>query len=215
MRFAKGCISYVVVPFLIFLLIFIPGVVTGMVLMEALGLLFLLIAAGLVVFFRDPELPIGDGIVSPANGKVFAVDTIDDTRIVRIFMNVWNIHVNRSPMDGVVSEVEHRPGGHIPAFDKDAETNERVIVHYDTSIGKVKTVQIAGSVARRIVPYISGGEKLKKGDKIGIIRLGSRVDVHLPKEKVSITCAIGDVVVPGQTIANIFLDQNLGEGGDT
>ncbi len=101
-------------------------------------------------------------------------------------MNIYNVHVNRMPLDGIVKDVVHISGAHIPAFRKDSVKNERLIMTIDTSIGVVKIVQIAGAVARRIVPYVKKGDKLKKGDKIGIIRFGSRVDLFLPDEGIKV-----------------------------
>jgi phosphatidylserine decarboxylase len=139
----------------------------------------------LVVFFRDPDRRIGDGLVAAADGVITGIDRIDDPDVgpcfwIKTFMFIQNVHVNRSPVDGTVLRLEHRKGGHRPAFSKDSESNERVTFLIESPEGRVKVVQIAGAVARRIVPYVKVGDRLKKGDKIGLIRLGSRVDVFLP-----------------------------------
>lgn len=99
----------------------------------------------------------------------------------------------------------HFPGYHLRAWKKESDLNERVIINIDTAIGHVTVVQLAGLIARRVYPYIKDGDTLKKGDRIGIIRLGSRVDVYLPKEKIkSIPVKIGDPVYAGKdTIAVI------------
>ena len=104
-------------------------------------------------------------------------------------------------MDGKLISVEHREGNHLPAFVKDADTNEKVITVMETDIGRIKLVQIAGAVARRIVPYCSAGMKVKKGDRMGIIRFGSRVDLHLPSDLVKIVVKKGDRVRPGKKVA--------------
>ena len=115
-------------------------------------------------------------------------------------MNVHNVHVNRMPLDGIVKDVVHHSGIHLPAFKKESEKNERVITTIDTNIGTIKVNQIAGTLARRIVPYIKKGDKLKKGERIGIIRFGSRVDVYLPSKKIKkILVKIGEVVKAGET----------------
>lgn len=135
----------------------------------------------LLLFFRDPDRAPGDGVVSPADGKVQAVEeTETGGTVVQVFMSPLDVHVNRAPLDGTVSAREHRPGGHRPAFDKDAATNERMVWDLETAHGPVRVVQIAGAAARRIVPYVDVGARLEKGDRIGIIRLGSRVDLELP-----------------------------------
>ncbi|MEV0134038.1 phosphatidylserine decarboxylase [Dactylosporangium sp. NPDC050688] len=133
-------------------------------------------------FFRDPERQPADGVVlSPADGVVQSIDPWPDGRTrVAIFMNPLNVHVNRAPCAGTVKSVQHIPGGFLPAFDKESDRNERVVWHLDTDLGDVEVVQIAGAVARRIVPYASAGQPVEQGDRIGLIRFGSRVDVYLP-----------------------------------
>ncbi|WP_327288103.1 phosphatidylserine decarboxylase [Streptomyces sp. NBC_01198] len=140
------------------------------------------LAAGMLWFFRDPEREIADGrVISPADGVVQSVMPWKDGRTrVAIFMSPLNVHVNRAPLAGTVTSVEHIPGGYVPAFNKESEHNERVIWHFDTEAGDIEMVQIAGAVARRIVPYVPRGCKVEQGDRIGLIRFGSRVDVYLP-----------------------------------
>jgi phosphatidylserine decarboxylase len=99
-------------------------------------------------------------------------------------MNIHNVHVNRMPLAGTIEKLTHHPGGHVPAFQKESDVNERIILLIRTDVGVMKIVQIAGTVARRIVPYFSEGSVLKKGEKIGLIRLGSRVDLYLPVNKI-------------------------------
>ena len=96
-------------------------------------------------------------------------------------MNLYNVHVNRCPFNGTVIDITHHRGSHLPAFTKESSKNERVIILLETSFGVIKIIQIAGTIARRIVPYIRMGDALEKGDRIGLIRLGSRVDVYIPK----------------------------------
>lgn len=141
------------------------------------------LAAGMLWFFRDPEREIGEGrVISPADGVVQSIMPWKDGRTrVAIFMSPLNVHVNRAPLAGTITSVEHIPGGYVPAFNKESENNERVVWHFDTEIGDVEMIQIAGAVARRIVPYVPRGCKVEQGDRIGLIRFGSRVDVYLPK----------------------------------
>lgn len=162
-----------------------------------------LLALALVMlnFFRDPErVPGGEGILAPADGVVQSIDEWEDGRTrVATFMNPFNVHVNRAPLAGRVASVTHIPGGFVPAFHKESERNERVVWLFETEAGELEVVQIAGTVARRIVPYLGAGAKVAKGDRIGIIRLGSRVDVYLPAGVLP-AVAVGDKMVAGETI---------------
>jgi phosphatidylserine decarboxylase len=141
------------------------------------------LAAGMLWFFRDPEREICQGrVISPADGVVQSIMAWEDGRTrVAIFMSPLNVHVNRAPLAGTVTSVDHIPGGFIPAFNKESENNERVVWHFDTELGDIEMVQIAGAVARRIVPYVPPGAKVGQGERIGLIRFGSRVDVYLPE----------------------------------
>lgn len=158
------------------------------------------LAAGMLWFFRDPEREITEGrIISPADGVVQSVMPWKDGRTrVAIFMSPLNVHVNRAPLAGTVTSVEHIPGGFVPAFNKESEDNERVVWHFDTELGDIEMVQIAGAVARRIVPYLPQGSKVEQGDRIGLIRFGSRVDLYLP-EGVDVALEVGQRTVAGVT----------------
>ncbi len=160
------------------------------------ALVLLLLQLVFLLFFRDPRRVVGDGVVSPADGVVVEAD-----RHVSIFMNLWNVHVNRAPLRGVVMSMEHTPGRHAPAF-RERGDNERLRIMLRTEHGDLHVVQIAGLVARRIVPYISGGEVVEKGQRIGIIRFGSKVTVELP-DGATPSVVPGDRVRAGQTIARL------------
>lgn len=149
-------------------------------------------------FFRDPDRTAGEGIVSPADGKVTAVETGGDQATIRIFMGPFDVHVNRAPLDAEVADRRHEPGTHRPAFAKDADTNERMVWTLATDHGPVELTQIAGAMARRILPYAEVGDALEKGDRLGIIRLGSRVDLALPGDAVP-TVEVGDRVEAATT----------------
>lgn len=151
------------------------GVLLGVVLFVLL--LFL-------VFFRDPERAPGAGVVSPADGRVMFIDAVDDPDLgrstrVAVFMHVYDVHVNRAPVAGEVAVAVHQRGGHVPAWDKESERNERFMIVYAGAI-RAKTIQIAGTVARRIVPYVKVGDRVEKGQRVGLIRFGSRVDTLVP-----------------------------------
>lgn len=144
-------------------------------------------------FFRDPPRRVGMGIVSPADGKICLVQRSGKKQKVSIFMNVNNVHVNRAPITGRVERTLHKPGAHVPAFRKDSSRNERFHTLIKSEKGTVHVVQIAGWLARRIVSYTSPGQTIRRGQRMGMIRFGSRVDVILPGN-----AAIK--VVPGQRV---------------
>jgi len=158
------------------------------------------LTGGMLWFFRDPDREVGTGrILSPADGVVQSVDPWPDGRTrVAVFMSPLNVHVNRAPLAGNVTSVQHVAGGFLPAFNKDSDQNERVVWHFETALGDVEMVQIAGAVARRIVPYVSAGAKVAQGERIGLIRLGSRVDIYLP-EGIAPAVSVGEKTVAGVT----------------
>jgi phosphatidylserine decarboxylase len=162
-------------------------------------------------FFRDPErtIPPEPGtIVAPADGKVVLVDEVPEeeflqgmARRVAIFMNIFDVHVNRSPVAGTVTEMRHRPGGYRAAFRQDAaRRNEQQALMLEDEAGRrVLVVQIAGLLARRIIPYIKPGQQLARGERVGMICFGSRVDLYLPPEG-DIQVKVGDHLQAGSSI---------------
>ena len=157
------------------------------------------ILAFILWFFRDPERTIGTDVVSPADGKVlFATHDADASRLV-IFMPPTGVHVNRAPLSGEVVRTSYRRGSHVPAFRKESERNERFDVQFRTPDGDVHIGLIAGTVARRIHPYIGPGNALKKGDRIGLIAFGSRCDLSLPPGRYRWKVGPGDRVKAGET----------------
>jgi len=178
------------------------------------GLLTFLLPFALTLFmayfFRDPErvTPEGDNIfVSPADGKVILVkDAWEDQYLksdaikVSIFMSPLNVHVNRAPHDGVVESVIRTPGKFLSAFKHEASLqNENIAMLLNTKYGKVLVRQVAGSIARRAVCRVEPGDALKKGERYGIIKFSSRLDVYLPKNT-EIKIKLGDKVRAGQTV---------------
>lgn len=163
------------------------------------------LAALVVWFYRDPDrtAPEGDGLfVSPADGRVVEISEAEHPFTgpsvkVGIFMNVLSVHVNRAPCMGRVDYLEYVPGRKIAAFaPKASEVNERNLVGLSTPYGPVLMVQIAGLLARRIVCRLRRGEVLEAGQRYGMIRLGSRVDIYLPKD-VRLSIKHGDKVWAG------------------
>ncbi len=162
-------------------------------------------------FFRNPERRIPQGeaeVVSPADGKVIKIEDGKNSDIipgafvkVSIFMNVFNVHVNRIPCSGTVKLIRYKKGRFISAnLDKASALNEQNALVISTDLKKeIMVVQIAGLIARRIVCWVSKGMRVEKGERFGLIRFGSRLDVYLPPE-VSIRVRIGDRVKAGETV---------------
>jgi phosphatidylserine decarboxylase len=206
MRIAKGCWSWVIPPLFLSLLFFIASWYNTWFLTVFIPVFCVLMF--FLFFFRDPERTIGDGIVAPADGKIRDIKNENNQILISIFMEVNNVHVNRMPLDGRIIKMTHFPGYHLRAWKKESDLNERVISTVETAIGQVTILQIAGLIARRVYPYIKNGDVMKKGDRIGIIRLGSRVDVILPADKVqSIFVKIGDPVKAGQNTIAILKEE--------
>ena len=170
----------------------------------------LLLALWVAYFFRDPER-IGERgpslIVSPADGKLIMITEIDEPsfmqgRAVRlsIFMNVFDVHVNRYPVEGVVKYIHYNQGKFFNAStDKSSLENEQMSVGIDTGRYRVLVRQIAGLIARRIVTYSKLGETVRQGDRMGIIRFGSRVDVFLPFGS-ALRAKLGDFTTAGVSV---------------
>jgi len=183
---------------------------TRVLALRVLGILPLLFVTW---FFRDPDRvpPSGDDIVvSPADGTVLDVVETEEDRVgpctkVSIFMSVFSVHVNRSPVKATVQEVRYRPGTfHVASMGKKTDDNERMIIYLSTDRGMFRVDQIAGLVARRIVCWLTAGQAVEPGEKIGLIRFGSRVECWLPRGFV-VTCTRGDKVCAGQTIIGRLL----------
>ena len=169
-----------------------------------------ILAILILQFFRDPvrKIPAEPlGIVCPADGRVIAVDEVEDPYLKRpakrisVFMNIFNVHSNRSPIEGKIMERWYNQGKFFNAsLDKAAEQNERNAIWIQTDEGdNVVCVQVAGLVARRILCYVQPGERLGQGERYGFIRYGSRVDLYLPTSS-QIKVALGDKVKSGRDI---------------
>jgi len=169
--------------------------------MYTLSIILLLISFFLLYFYRDPEREIESGIVSPADGLVQRAEIKSGIVRLSIFMNVHNVHVNRSPYNGKVLSIKHKSGGYLPAFHKDSDKNERLMTKIDTSIGVMKVIQIAGVLVRRIVSYVKPGTEVIKGERIGLIHFGSRVDLSFESAGIDILVKKGDRVLAGQQLA--------------
>ncbi len=165
----------------------------------------LMLSVFFLFFFRDPEREIPpEGVVSPADGVVKEIRDGGRTVRVAVFMNIHNVHVNRAPISGRITDIRHVFGSYVPAFRKESERNERTYITLETPIGRVEIVQIAGAVVRRIVTYVREGDAVKKGQRIGMIRFGSRVDVIMPSGRVKVICEMGDKVKAGESVIALF-----------
>jgi phosphatidylserine decarboxylase len=192
LKLAQGSTIWVGTPLLAtFLLILLKAWYLSAVALALLVLMFL--------FHRDPDrMPLGTGMVSPADGLV--VEASLDR--VAIFMNHHNVHVNRSPLVGRVTKIEHRDGGHLPAFHRSSRKNERNLIVLDTPQGEVRICQITGLLVRRIVCYVKPGDRVERGERIGMIRFGSRVEFDLPSG-FRLQVGKGERVRAGETVVAV------------
>jgi phosphatidylserine decarboxylase len=171
---------------------------------------FWLLTLFILQFFRDPPREVPDdprAVVSPADGRIVEVSRVQDPYLKRdalklsVFMNVFNVHSNRSPVDGVMKERWYFPGAFVnAALDKASLDNERNALWLRTDSGAdVTCVQVAGLIARRILCYVSPGARLRRGERYGFIRFGSRVDVYLPPDA-ELAAALGDKVYAAESV---------------
>lgn len=170
-----------------------------------------------IYFFRDPERSIPqdeDLVISPADGRVSSVAMVvppeemnlgsEPMLRISVFMNVFNCHVNRAPMRGRIQVISYQEGSFLNAeLDKASEQNERNSLTIDTSRGKIGVVQIAGLVARRIVCWANVNDSLEAGERFGLIRFGSRLDVFLPAD-VAPRVSVGQTAIAGETVLAEF-----------
>ncbi|MDQ2889107.1 MAG: phosphatidylserine decarboxylase family protein [Gemmatimonadota bacterium] len=176
-----------------------------------LAVLVTVLALWCAYFFRDPERTGPRGarlVIAPADGKVMMITDVDEPRFIQghatrvsIFMNVFNVHVNRYPVDGRVDFVWYNKGKFLnAAAEKSSLENEQMSVGVTTPSGvRILTRQIAGLIARRIVTYSKVGDEARQGERFGIIRFGSRVDVFIPPGSV-ISAKLGDITTAGTTV---------------
>ncbi len=185
---AKGSINWILMPLII-------AVGAGLLKLYPITVIGIAGAILFMIFFRDPErVSPRDGMVSPADGVVLSAG-----KKVSIFMRFRDVHVNRAPLQGVVKKIEYKKGEHTPAFSKGSSENERNRVTIETEYGDVIVTQIAGILARRIVCYVKEGEVIARGQRIGMIRFGSRVDVTIP-DALKVVVEKGDKVRAGESI---------------
>ena len=192
MRLAKNSTAWISVP--IFLTAALAALGSWYISLLALaGSIFM------IFFHRDPDrLPDGVGMVSPADGRVIQVS--GDR--VTIFMGPSDVHVNRAPLDGVVLRTEYIKGGHFPAFLRAASANQQNRIDLQTEDGEVEIRQITGTLVREIICYVRPGDRVFRGERIGMIRFGSRVEVTLPSSY-DLQVRLGDSVRAGKTVVAV------------
>jgi phosphatidylserine decarboxylase len=176
-----------------------------------LGALLVALALFGFSFFRDPEraIPAGAGaIVSPADGRFLVVTDEEHSgnpgKRVSIFLTIWNVHVNRAPAAGAITRLDYRPGKFFAAMRERASfENEQNVIRLQTDAGELVFKQIAGWIARRVVCWKKAGDAVARGERIGLVRFGSRVDLWLPREAV-IRVSVGDSVKGGSSVLGIW-----------
>ncbi|MDV0447595.1 Phosphatidylserine decarboxylase proenzyme [Methanosarcinaceae archaeon Ag5] len=177
---AKGCERWLSAIFVLFAALLLASLAFHLPVLIALSVLAFLLFIFFLLFFRDPERH-GEicetHMLSPADGRIVDIRG----RKLCIFMNITDVHVNRSPLPGKVLSVRHVAGSYLPAFTKDSDRNERFITLLDTPHGIVELTQIAGTGVRRIRPYIECGDSVTQNQRVGTILFGSRVDVTVPE----------------------------------
>ena len=184
------------------------NIIWGFTYAEALLLLFI------IFFFRDPDrvTPEGEGLViSAADGKVVLIKEVSfpelsDEKLIQVsvFLSVFNVHVNRIPVSGVVDEIKYYPGTFLAAWNEKASLeNEQTLISIDTGTKKIYFKQIAGLIARRIVWKLESGQSVRAGERFGLIRFGSRVDILLPLNS-EIRVKVGDKVKGGETVIGVI-----------
>ena len=217
---AKEGLRFILPVFILAIVLFLLFVLLGSIASLVGAIIFFVFGIFLLFFFRDPERKAPEGenlILSPADGKIilikpceasFGFDNLEFVggggTLVSVFMSLFNVHVNRAPISGVVKYFKYNPGKFFPAFKEKASLeNEQTELGLENEHGKVVLKQIAGIMARRIVCKLKQGDLVKAGERFGMIKFGSRLDLFLP-ENVQIKVKLNHKVKAGETIIGIF-----------
>jgi phosphatidylserine decarboxylase len=193
----------------LFILPLLGLAVVGLTIMPLGGWILLAVAAFVAYFFRDPErsIPTTPGLLlAPADGKIVAVSpqvnppAQPSGTVVSVFLSVFDVHINRAPMAGVVEDVHYQPGTFLPAFRADASVvNEQNSVTFQDGSTRVVVKQIAGILARRIVCRVKTGDQVSAGERFGLIRFGSRVDILIPPD-FTVHARLGQRIRGGESV---------------
>jgi len=211
---AKEGLSFILPVSIFSLVLFLLFVWLGNIISLLGAIIFFIFGMFFLFFFRDPEREVPEGenlILAPADGKVILIKPLENLEfmgggetLVSVFMSLFDVHVNRVPISGVVKYFKYNPGKFLPAFkDKASSENEQTELGLENEHGKVVLKQIAGIIARRIVCKLKQGDLVKAGDRFGMIKLGSRLDLFLP-ENVQIKVKLDHKVRAGETIIGVF-----------
>jgi phosphatidylserine decarboxylase len=211
MSFAREGMPFIGIAMVLALATLVAAVMLRSWPLWLLAFVFIILALWVSYFFRDPERAGergNDVVIAPADGRIVMITEVDEPAFIHgkalrisIFMNVFNVHVNRYPVAGTVRFVHYNPGKFLnAATDKSSLENEQMSVGIESGTRRILVRQIAGLVARRIVTYSREGDQVEQGERMGIIRFGSRVDVFLPTSaraavKVGETTAAGSSVI--------------------
>ncbi|MDR0718288.1 MAG: phosphatidylserine decarboxylase [Treponema sp.] len=215
MKIIKEGFPFIIVPLLAGLgFIVIPcalglGIPALFYVCLAAGIILIIFALFCAFFFRDPKIIVNGGadtgtagaglILSPCNGTVLEIEETETEKILRVFLSIFNVHLQRSPVAGTVRDVAHKDGKFYAAWNPLAQSeNEQNIITIEGNAGVFVVRQIAGFLARRCVSWVKAGDELRAGDKIGLIKFSSQVDLHMPKGA-EITVKAGDKVRAGVT----------------
>lgn len=187
------------------------------------AVVFVCLALFVFSFFRDPDRVIpkeAGAVVSPADGRVVVVTEEENAgrpgNRISIFLAIWNVHVNRAPAGGIISNLEYKPGKFLAAMRQQASVeNEQNVFTLSTDAGEIVFKQIAGLIARRVVSWKKAGERVARGERIGLVRFGSRADVWLPKDA-EILVKLGENVKGGSSVLARWpaMTSNLHSGGE-
>lgn len=210
----KEGLKFALPVFIFSLFLFLLFVLLGSIVSLFGTIIFFIFCMFFLFFFRDPERRVPEGenlILAPADGKVILMKPSDNLEfiggggtLVSVFMSLFDVHVNRAPISGVVKYFKYNPGKFFPAFkDKASSENEQTELGLENEHGKVVLKQIAGIIARRIVCKLKPEGKVKAGERFGMIKFGSRLDLFLP-ENVQIKVKLNQKVRAGETIIGIF-----------
>lgn len=192
MKLAKNSTAWISVPIFLTAALAIAGS-WYMSAVALVGFIFM------IFFHRDPDrLPRGEGMVSPADGRIIQATP----EKITVFMGAYDVHVNRAPLDGTVRSIEYRKGSHMPAFLNRACHNQQNRIRMETDDGDLELRQITGTIVREIVCYVRPGDHVLRGERIGMIRFGSRVESSIP-EGYKLQVGLGDKVRAGETVVAV------------
>jgi phosphatidylserine decarboxylase len=191
----------------------VPAAIAGVARRPVIATSFALLGGFLTYFFRDPERRVpqdADLVVSPADGRVMIAGPSDKRwappgqwKQITIFLSPMDVHMNRTPVDGRVTSVKYQPGSFLPAYNEGSNDNEMNEIWIDHHGQTVVVRQVVGILARRIVCRIVEGQQLARGERIGLMKFGSRMDVFLPMDA-ELRISVGDRVVGGETVLGVL-----------